>query len=177
MKALLLKLNNGNEQVWKAAFEELEYFDPRLAIELPELMDRVKESPGRQRMVELLSERDPGTLSKKSIDLRPVGDGYNFFAPDFGSWWAEPKVSRLNSVRWAGVKRKWTRAQRAIVLLEHIGTPEAESVLKEMATGHPDAQPTKAAKEALERIAASPSNVSCVSRAPLRGRQDARSAI
>ena len=154
VKALLLKLNNGDERVWRAAFEELEYFDPRLAIELPELMERVQESPGRQRMVEVLSERDPGSLAGKSIELRPVGDGYNFFAPEFGSWWAEPKVSRINSARWSDIKRKWTRAQRAIVLLEHIGTPEAVSILKEMAAGHPDAQPTKVAKEALERIAA-----------------------
>ena len=49
-------------------------------------------------------------------------------------------------------KKKWTRAVRAIVLLEHIGTPDAVAVLKELATGHADAQPTKAAKEAVARL-------------------------
>ncbi len=41
---------------------------------------------------------------------------------------------------------------RAVVLLEHMHTPAAVAVLKELATGHPDAQPTKAAKEALARL-------------------------
>ena len=69
VKALLLKLNNANEQVWKPAFLELEYFDPRLAIGLEELMDRVTESPGRQRMVAILSERDPASLVGTEIKL------------------------------------------------------------------------------------------------------------
>jgi hypothetical protein len=37
VKTLLLKLNSADECLWKSAFEELEYFDPRLAIELTEL--------------------------------------------------------------------------------------------------------------------------------------------
>jgi hypothetical protein len=49
----------------------------------------------------------------------------------------------------------WTRAVRAIVLLEHIGTPGAVAILKDMATGHPDAQPTKVARDCLERLAKS----------------------
>ena len=151
VKRLLLRLNSGDEQVWKSAFEELEYFDPRLAIELPELMDRMTGSPARQRLVEVLSERDPGSLKGKDIQLSPVGEGFNFFAPNFGSWWAEPKVSRLNAARWGSHKKKWTRAACAIVLLEHVRTPEATAILKDMATGHPEAAPTKIAKAALEQ--------------------------
>ncbi len=154
VKALLLKLNSPDEHLWKPAFAELEYFDPRLAIELPELMERVTESPARQRMVEVLSEREPGSLKDKQIDLSPVGDGFNFFSQGVGSWWAEPKVSKINSYRWSTFKRKWTRAQRAIVLLEQIGTPEAASILKAMATGHPEAVPTKLAKDSLARLKA-----------------------
>ncbi len=111
VKTLLLKLNSPDEHLWKTAFEELEYFDPRLAIELPELMERVTDSPGRQRMVEVLSEREPGSLKDKRIDLSPVADGFNFFSQGVGSWWAEPKVSKINSQRWSTFKRKWTRAE------------------------------------------------------------------
>jgi hypothetical protein len=50
-------------------------------------------------------------------------------------------------------KKKWTRAVRAIVLLEHIGTPDATAIIKDMATGHPDAYPSKVAKEALKTLA------------------------
>ena len=142
-KALLLKLNSGDEHLWKTAFEELEYLDPRLAIGLPEMMERVTEPPGRQRLVEVLSEREAGSLAGKEIKLLPAGEGFNFFARGEGSWWAEPKVANLNSNRWSTFKRKWTRAERAIALLEHVQMPEAIALLKDMAAGHPDAVPTK----------------------------------
>ena len=84
VRALLLKLGNENEKVWKPAFEELEYFDPRLAIDLETLMDRYKESPVRQRMVEILSGREAGSLAGRSSQPEAVarGDWFNFFAPD-----------------------------------------------------------------------------------------------
>ena len=44
---------------------------------------------------------------------------------------------------------------RTIVLLEHFGTPEAVAILEDMATGHPDAQPTKVARDALGRVGGS----------------------
>jgi hypothetical protein len=76
MKSLLLKLGNGNESVWKPAFEELEYFDPRLAIDLQTLMDRYTESPTRQRMVEILSGREARSLKGRSWrDRRSVTPG------------------------------------------------------------------------------------------------------
>ena len=37
-----------------------------------------------------------------------------------------------------------------------IGGPEALAVLQEMATGHPDALPTKTAKEAVESLTRTP---------------------
>ncbi len=154
VKALLLKLGNANDEVWKPAFEELEYFDPRLAIGLQTLMDRYTETPARQRMVEVLSGREAESLKGKNIQLRKFGgpDDFNFFAQNEGSWWAENRVERINSFYWANTKKKWTRAARAIVLLEHIGTPEAVAILKDMATGHPDAYPTKVAKDALKAV-------------------------
>ncbi len=117
VRSLLVSLGNENEATWKAAFEELEYFDPRLAIDLETLMKEVTEAPGRQRMVEVLSGREPDSLAGKTIGLRALGkgDGFNFFAE--GSWWAEHKVSRINSP-WNNMKKKWTRSVRAIVLLE-----------------------------------------------------------
>jgi len=153
LKAYLLRLGSSNEALWKQAFEDLEYYDPRLAMDLPTLMDKVTETPARQRMVEVLSSRNAGSLKDKKVDLRKVGnEGYNFF-DGRGSWWAEHKVSRINTYDWDSPKKKWTRAVRAIVLLEHIGTPDAVAILKDMATGHPEAQPTRVAKESLERLA------------------------
>jgi hypothetical protein len=80
-------------------------------------------------------------------------DGYNFHAQ--GSWWAEHRIERLNmNGNWGNPKKKWTRAVRAIALLEQVNSPDAVALLRALAEGHPDAQPTKEAKAALNRFAA-----------------------
>jgi hypothetical protein len=153
VNALLEKLGSEEEKVWKSAFEELEYFDPRLGFELEDLMREVTDPATRQRMVEVMSGREAGSMAGHDIQIRPVGDGgFNFF-DGRASWWAEHLVSRLNLHAWANPKKKWTRAVRAIILLEHFGTPEAVAILKDMSDGHPDAQPTAIANEAQERLA------------------------
>ena len=74
------------------------------------LMEHVTESPARQRMVEVLSERAAGWLAGKDITLWRGGGFFNFVAR--GSWWAEHQVSEINSKGWGTIKRKWTRAER-----------------------------------------------------------------
>jgi hypothetical protein len=49
---------------------------------------------------------------------------------------------------------KWLRVARATVLLEHLGTPEARQILERVADGEAEAPPTKAAREALQRLKA-----------------------
>jgi hypothetical protein len=148
---LLKELGSDDEKTWKAAWDELEYLDPRLAIDLPTLMQNVTENPARTRMVELCSERKADSLAGKDVQIRPVGkDGYNFTA-DNGSWWAEHKVERIGGSFW-NPKRAWMRATRGVAILEQLGTPEAVRVLEQLADGHPDAAPTKAAKESLGRL-------------------------
>ncbi len=143
----LVRLASEEKNIWEEAFRELEYLDPRLAINLVTLMNKDMALPARARLVEVLSGRPAGCLKGKEVELHTLsdGDGYNFCSG--GTWWAEHKVSRLNN--WGTPKKKWTRAVRAIVLLDHIGTPDAIAILKDLATGHPDAQPTKVAKEVL----------------------------
>lgn len=153
LKDLIVKLSSDDEKTWQAAFEELEFFDPRLALDLPTLMDVVQAAPVRQRLVAILSGRPAKGVMTDDVELRSVGDdGYNF-SSNGGSWWAEHKIDRLTSEHgWGNPKRKWTRAIRAIILLEHFGTPEAQAILEDLATGHPDAQPTKVAQQVLERL-------------------------
>jgi hypothetical protein len=155
VRALLDWLGSDQDEIWNSAFEQLEYFDPRLAIDIVTLMAEVKETPARQRMVEVMSGREPGSLGDKTVNLGGIGRAEGmYFSSKNGTWWAENDVARIN-VRegWNNPKRKWTRAVRAIVFLEHIRTPEAVAILEDMATGHPKAQPTWVAKEALKRIA------------------------
>lgn len=150
-KELLKELGDEDEKKWKAAREELDYLDPRLAIDLQTLMNDITDNPSRSRMVELCSERKADELAGQQIKLRPVGaDGFNF-SSNGGSWWAEHKLERIGGHFW-NPKRSWVRAARGAVILEQIGSPDAVKVLGQLAEGHADAFPTKAAKESLERL-------------------------
>jgi hypothetical protein len=86
------------------------------------------------------------------VTLRKTGDDSYNFSSGNGSWWAEHKIERLKNQGWGNPKKKWTRALRAISLLEFFGTPEAIAILEDMATGHRDAHPTIVAKESLDRL-------------------------
>ena len=149
-RRLLLGLGSENEKVWKTAWEKLDYLDPRLAIDLKTLMDEVIDLRVRTRMVEICSQRKVDSLIGKDVILRSAGDGYNFF-DGRGSWWAEDRVERIGAKSWDR-KTAWTRAARAVAILEQIGTAEAISVLKQLGEGHPEAFPTKAAKDSLKRL-------------------------
>lgn len=150
-KELLKELGSDDEKTWKAAWDELDYLDPRLAIDLQTLMNDVTDNPSRSRMVELCSERKADSLAGQAIQIRPVGnDGFNF-SSNGGSWWAEHKIERIGSHFW-NPKRSWTRAARGVAILEQLATPEAVKVLELLADGHPDAFPTKGAKESLDRL-------------------------
>jgi hypothetical protein len=62
------------------------------------------------------------------------------------------------------------RERRAVAVLEHVGTSEARRVLEGLSRGAPQAQPTKQAKAALDRLANRRRGVDCPSRrtAPTR---------
>lgn len=159
VKDLLKDLNSEKEETWKAAVEELEYFDPRLALDLETVVGEVTDMVPRARLVALLSgDRTAESLLMHNLPItlnqhRDPNGGevyYNFLCK--GSWWAENKVERINSQNWGNKRKYWTRAVRAIVLLEHIGTARTKATLEDLVTGHPDAQPTKAAKEAIARL-------------------------
>lgn len=150
LNKLVEALGSDRQEVWKPAFAKLEYFDPRLAVGLEPLLRNIEDGPQRTRLVEVLCDARAGAFTgRNKIALQHLGKDYYNFAGGTGSWPAESLVSRLNASNSGAAKRQWLRATRAIVLLAHIGTPEAMGMVKEMATGHPEAQPTGVAKEEL----------------------------
>lgn len=149
----LADLTSPDAAVWRPVVDEMLYLDPRLAVGLKELMTNVTDADARRRLVAVLQDHgDPDHYADRTIELRGFwdeDDGYNFavIEPSGARYttWAEHRVDRI-------CHHSWVRAVRAVVLLEHIGTPDAVAVLKDMATGHPDAWPTKAAQEALAQL-------------------------
>jgi hypothetical protein len=150
VKKLIGDLNSDDQNVWKPAFDKFRYLDPRLAIDLSTLMDTTLESLARTRLVEVLCDYDADYLLGRDVKLRPTGEGHNFY-DGRASWWAEAKIECIGD-GMVQPKKTWRRAVRAVVLLEHIATPDALALLKDLAGGHPDAQPTKVAQEALDNL-------------------------
>ncbi|HEX3356156.1 MAG TPA: hypothetical protein VHS31_04155 [Tepidisphaeraceae bacterium] len=151
LNKLVADLGSDDETVWKAAAEKLKYFDPRLAKDLQSLMDELNEPVSRNRMIEILSRRPADSLSGKNVQLAHSGGGVYQFEirtlNSVSSWWVEGKLSGVSQQNDA-----WVRATRAVVILEHIGTPDAIVILKDMASGNPEAGPTKTAQEALVKL-------------------------
>ena len=164
----ITELGSNDDKQWRVAYQHLSYFDPRLAMSLEELLslDSVQTYPARHRLVDVLSGLsvdDPRSAIRqryKVIKLvKVVGpDGKDFFNFCGGdtentcrvNWWAEPRLERLNV--WPmneGAKKEWTRIARALALLESIDSPKAREIIRSVASGHPDAQPTKIARAIL----------------------------
>ena len=99
-------------------------------------------------MVEVLSGREAGSLKGKNSSSGNSADPMTSTSSPKTKARGGPRAESTASIPSIGrnTKKKWTRAVRAIVLLEHIGTPDAVAILKDMATGHPDAYPTKVAR-------------------------------
>jgi WD40 repeat protein len=58
----------------------------------------------------------------------------------------------LQRLHGLSTSKETLRQLRAVEVLEHIGSPEARQVLRTLATGAPEAFPTREAKAALERL-------------------------
>ena len=174
----ITELGSDDDKSWRVAYQHLSYFDPRLAMGLEELLslDSVQTYPARHRLVDVLSGLsidDPRSAIRqryKVIKLDKINhitpDGDRFVTPDGdhffnfcggdtentcrANWWAEPRLERLNV--WPmneGAKKEWTRIARALALLESIDSPKARDIIRSVASGHPDAQPTKIARSIL----------------------------
>lgn len=165
IKKLIADLASDKEEVWKSAFETLNYLDPVLVFSPEEAMDELKavpEPPGRiaaARLAAVLTRSpDPAPFQKNAITIRKPNDRGQWsivlYEVREGSYLPHP-INYAMETQVKEIRRpSWIRATRVVVILEHIGTPEALAILKDMATGHPDALPTGAAKEAVKRLTA-----------------------
>jgi hypothetical protein len=150
-KQLLADLGSGNEKAVRAAFDEFSYFDPRLALGAEELDDALSDRPVSPRLGAILCDLPLDAF---------WGGGWHWNSPDnkvvrfrrLGQTENHDVAIEVAGIGTHGRKLSWVRAVRAVALLEQIGTPGAVAILKDVATGHPDATPTKAAKVALQRM-------------------------
>jgi len=170
-KKLLADLGHEKEEVAKAAFDELSYFDPRLVLTVDSVLKELPAGRHRQRVAALLLGGDLDSYVDCKVEYHSSADmaarnGGKKFPGNFMVEDSNPQRVGAIGVRnystavaetpaelseWQRHKN-WRRVTRAVMILEHLGTPEAMKVLEAMATGHPDAGPTLAAKDAMKRL-------------------------
>lgn len=177
LEKLIGALGDDNEKVADAAYTELGYFDPRLEFDLAMIMKITTSKLQKQRMVALMFSQpleeankyiwcdvehsvinNPaaadvkervkyGFLLKNDSD-KPAGFQTELDRTGVAGGVFQYIPSTLVELRLS----QWNRATRAIMILELFRTPDAIQALETMATGHPDASPTRAANEALVRL-------------------------
>lgn len=151
---LLVQLGGDDEKAASSAFEELCYFDPRLALDHQELQNALLVNN------QAVSRRLAAVLCDLPIDAFS-GKHWHWHSPDnvvlrFNSDSISNRDTPIGVERIGADQKKalWSRAIRAISVLEHLDTPKALAVLDRMAEGHADAGPTKAARQAIARLKA-----------------------
>jgi hypothetical protein len=150
-KQLLADLGGDDERAARAAFDEFLYFDPRLALGDQELRDALLDRPASRRLGAVLLDLPIDALWREKWHwYSPDNKVYRFnHGPEVENRDVAIEVGGIGA---HGRKSSWVRAVRAVAVLEQIATPGAKAILEGLATGHPDAAPTKAAIVALRRL-------------------------
>ena len=174
-EALLTRLFAEDPKSWRGALRELRYLDIRLAMPMEEAWAMAKTADDRCRLV-LAQE----IWSKVVNDDFKPDECYRFVDYEYRNWPVQlgrvrgwhttelkrpdilpvdfPKDFRLSGVNPLGntlreySSWRWDREKSAIFILDAIGSEAALALIKDMATGHPDADPTKVAKDVLKRL-------------------------
>jgi hypothetical protein len=145
---LLAALFSNKEGIWKPAFDELKRTDLRLAFTVPEAWAKADTADQRVRLKwHLLGEIEPKdrfrdyrlqTPTADEPDLilwstKRAGDGEDELPEGVGVGLGHHTAERVADIH------KWFREESAIHILDAIGTDDAIAVIKDMASGHPDA--------------------------------------
>lgn len=147
----LKDLNGADEKARDRAFEELRYFDPRIALTVAEQIELSTSQYGRRKLHDLWFDwgnANPyipeGTWSVQVVNEENEQVHVEFTIQQANGHGRETKVVTARPIRTASIT--WRAATLGVLVLDRIGTPEARRVLERLATGHPDAAPTVAAK-------------------------------
>jgi HEAT repeat protein len=133
---------------------------------LPLLKEQLRPvaAPDERRLARLLADLDDDAFAvreRTTADLEWLGE---LAVPALRRTLAgnpSPEVRRraeavLRMAEAPGLSSVRLRALRAVLLLEHLGTPEARGLLEKLAGGAPEAWLTREAKASLQRLAAPP---------------------
>ncbi len=162
---LIAALGSEKEAEWRAAYDEMRVLDPRLAMDFPGAWGLAETHLQRARLACLIGGEYQAGWELYDIRLKPPAP------PLFPNWHLDfkrlpgtekiplPKnfftgVGNLHLTpeHVGGYDHEWSRYLVGVRLLERIDSAVSRRLLDELALGHPDASPTKAANAARARL-------------------------
>lgn len=155
----LTELDSDNHHKQIQAIENLEYCGKYIQNDLEKTLKSASKIESKQIIEQLLNELSPAVrvssganLTSMSAEASNGSLSWKLDCDNKGKMqFALNDVSIDPSKVFNASPESWVRAQRAVAILEHFGTPEARSVLESVASGETEALPTVAARAALGR--------------------------
>ena len=164
---LIARLGAEKEGEWKEAFDELNYLDPRLALSLEDCWALAKTDDQKRRLGSVLTE-DTEPLRKGVVSLHPPEkpDAHPLLQDHWVLRWREKQGDKEEWKEtvsdWVAKDmgelrsrhrfyRRWINERVAVRILAQMDTPAAWRLVEAMADGHPDAEPTVAARDAVQK--------------------------
>lgn len=159
---LIEQLGSAKESEWKAAFNELMYLDPRLAMPIDECWALAKTADQKRRLAWVLHTEVIEGTDDSVFELRPpkgTGDfdlwelswlpkpGVKAKIPNFGFVGVAKDVRELRSDRCGD---KWTRQTLAVQMLTRMDNHTGWQIIERMAEGHTEAESTIYAQIAMK---------------------------
>jgi hypothetical protein len=152
---LLRQLDSDGFAEREAAFEELEYLGRFIQKDLQKVLEgkpTLEVKTRVQRLLALIPEAQPAPQAPEIAPGSSVSvsnnNGQVTILVNGKPLDLTPRVLPAPP----GPSKQQVRAVRAVALLEHIGTPEAQQILRTLADGEDEALPTRAATAALKRL-------------------------
>jgi hypothetical protein len=158
---LIEQLGSAKEVQWKAAFDELMYLDPRLAMPVDECWALAKTDDQKRRLAWVLNTEVIEGTDDSVFELRPPGGkdghwelkwlpkrGVKAEVPNFGFVGVPKDVEEMRS--YHSGRAKWTRESLAVQMLTRMDSRTGWEAIERMAEGHPEAEPTLDARSAME---------------------------
>ncbi len=149
----LKELNSDEEKNRDRAFAELQYYDPRLMLSLAEQIELATTNPARRKLIDLWVHSTWSTNFPANSEIAYVVARSGKDWTDVDCRWecreGDTTVKRSMNHRVVTIRNyespEWTANALAAVVLERIGSRSAMMTLDKLATGHPDALPTRTA--------------------------------
>lgn len=160
----LKDLDSDDEKVWKAAYEQLEYFNPQLALTLPEQLELVTTDNGKRVLFHvwggmLITFSNETTYrTELTLDLKTPEEPRAKFTSHVlrnGLTSTHSMGTTVEPLR-AVYSSAWGRAELAARTLHRMNTKESRAVLERLASGHKDARLTRTAAQLLKAKDAKP---------------------